>query len=99
MVNQAQRKTYYQLMRDNNKATMNFLHVFRYKYFFIRNQGKNLGKFKAKTNEAIFIGFALSSKAYKVIILILIRMKHLHQEQILQFKENGQKAIHLNLSL
>ena len=64
MVNQAQGKTYYQLMKDK-KPTINFLHVFGCKCFVLKNQGENLGKFEAKADEAIFVGYA-ATRAYRV---------------------------------
>ena len=42
----------------NKKPTLNFLHVFGCKCFVLRNQGENLGKFEAKADEAIFVGYA-----------------------------------------
>ena len=33
--------------------------------FVLRNQGKNLGKFEAKADEAIFVGYA-ATRAYRV---------------------------------
>ena len=47
IVNQAQGKTPYQLMK-NKKPTLNFLYVFGCKYFVLRNQGENLGKFEVR---------------------------------------------------
>ena len=64
IVNQAQGKTPYQLMK-NKKPTLNFLHVFGCNYFVLRNHGEDLGKFEAKTDEAIFIGYA-TTRAYRV---------------------------------
>ena len=55
IINQAQGKTTYQVMK-NKKPTLTFLHVFGCKYFTLRNQGENLGKFEAKADEAIFFG-------------------------------------------
>ena len=57
IINQAQGKTPYQLMK-NKKPTLNFLHVFGCKCFVLRNQGENLGKFEVKADEAIFVGYA-----------------------------------------
>ena len=62
----------------NKKPTINFLHVFRCKCFVLRNQGENLGKFEAKADEAIFVGYA-TTKAYRVYILIMnIIMESFH---------------------
>ena len=64
IINQAQRKTLYQLMK-NKKPTINFLHIFGCKCFVLRNQGENFGKFEAKADEAIFVGYA-TTRAYRV---------------------------------
>ena len=53
------------------KPTLGFLHVFGCKCFVLRNQGENLGKFEAKADEAIFIGYAIAGKAYRVYNLRL----------------------------
>ena len=77
IVNQAHGKTPYQLMK-NKKPTINFLHVFGCKCFVLRNQRENLGKFEAKADEAIFVGYA-ANKAYKVYNLIMnIVMESFH---------------------
>ena len=47
IVNQAQGKTPYQLMK-NKKPTINFLHVFGCKCFVLINQGENLGNLKQR---------------------------------------------------
>ena len=48
IINQAQGKTPYQLMK-NKKPTLGFLHVFGCKCFVLRNQGENLGKFEVQS--------------------------------------------------
>ena len=64
IINQAQGKTPYQLMKKR-KPTLNFLDVFGCKCFVLRNQGENLGKFEAKADEAIFVEYA-TTRAYRV---------------------------------
>ena len=64
IINQALGKLPYQLMK-NKKPTLNFLHVFGCKCFVLRNQGENLGKFEAKEDETIFIGYT-TTRAYRV---------------------------------
>ena len=64
IVNQEQGKITYQLM-NNKKPTINFLRVFGCKCFVLRNQSGNLGKFEAKANEEIFVGYA-ATRAYRV---------------------------------
>ena len=49
----------------NKKPTLNFLHFFGCKCFVLRNQGENLGKFEAKADEAIFVGYAIT-RTYRV---------------------------------
>ena len=59
--------------------TLGFLHVFGCKCFVLRNQGENLGKFEAKAEEAIFVGYAIAGKAYTVYNLRLnIVMESVH---------------------
>ena len=61
------------------KPTLGFLHVFGCKCFVLRNQGENLGKFEAKADEAIFVGYAIAGKAYRVYNLRLnIVMESVH---------------------
>ena len=77
MINQAQGLTPYQLFKGK-KPTLNFLHVFGCKCFVLRNQGENLGKFEAKADEGIFVGYAVG-KAYRVYNLRLnIVMESVH---------------------
>ena len=62
----------------NKKPTLNFLHVFGCKCFVLRNQGENLGKFEAKVDEAIFVGYA-TTRAYRVYNLRMnIVMESVH---------------------
>ena len=78
IINHAQEKTAYQLMKGK-KPTLGFLHVFGCKYFVLRNQGENLCKFEAKADEAILVGYAIAGKAYRVYNLRLnIVMEYVH---------------------
>ena len=62
----------------NKKSTINFLHIFGCKCFVLRNQGENIGKFEAKVDEVIFIGFA-ATKVYRVYNLRMnIVMESVH---------------------
>ena len=62
----------------NKKPTLNFLHVFGCKFFVLRNQDENLGKFEAKVDEAIFVGYA-TTRAYRVYNLRMhIVMESVH---------------------
>ena len=69
LINQAQGMTPYQLFKGK-KPTISFLHVFGCKCFVLRNQGEHLGKFEAKADEAIFVGYA-AGKAYRIYNLRL----------------------------
>ena len=61
------------------KPTVGFLHVFGCKCFVLRNQGENIGKFEAKADEAIFVGYAIAEKAYRVYnIRLNIVMESVH---------------------
>ena len=61
------------------KPTLWFLHVFGCKCFVLRNQGENIGKFEAKADEAIFVGYVIAGKAYRVYNLRLnIVMEYVH---------------------
>ena len=62
----------------NKKPTINFLRVFGCKCFVLRNQGENLGKFEAKADEAIFVGY-VTTRAYRVYNLRMnIVMESIH---------------------
>ena len=63
----------------NKKPTINFLHVFGCKCFVLRNQDENLGKFEAKSDESIFVGYA-TTRAYRVFNLrmnIIMELVHM----------------------
>ncbi|KAL8118058.1 hypothetical protein AgCh_015817 [Apium graveolens] len=64
LINQARCMTPYQLFK-NKKPTLNFLHVFGCKCYILRNQTDQNGKFDAKADEGIFVGYAVG-KAYRV---------------------------------
>ncbi|KAI3666972.1 hypothetical protein L6452_42013 [Arctium lappa] len=51
------------------KPDIGFLHVFGC-VCYIHNDRENLGKFDPKANEGIFVGYSLTSKAFKVYNLI-----------------------------
>ena len=78
IINHAQGKTTYQFMKEK-KPTLGFLHVFGSKCFVLRNQGETLGKFESKADEAIFVGYVITGKAYRVYNLRLnIVMEFVH---------------------
>ena len=59
------RKTSYELW-NNQKPNISYFHVFGCKCFIHNNEKKNLKKFDARSDEGIFLGYCISSKAYKV---------------------------------
>ena len=78
----------------NKKPTLEFLHVFGCKCFVLRNQGENLGKFEAKSDEAIFVGYAIAGKAYKVYNLrlnIVMELVHvfINDKKITELLDDG----------
>ena len=59
------KKTPYELFRGR-KPNISFFHVFGCKCFVLNNDKDNLGKFDEKSDEGIFLGYSLSSKAYRI---------------------------------
>jgi len=59
------KKTPYELWNDK-KPNISYFHVFGCKYFVHNNGKDNLGKFDSKADDAIFLGYSLHSKAYRV---------------------------------
>ena len=58
-------KTPYELYKGR-KPNISHLHVFGCKCFVLNNGKDNLGKFDAKADEGIFLGYSLSSKAFRI---------------------------------
>jgi len=58
-------KTPYELYKGR-KPNISHLRVFGCKCFVLNNGKESLGKFDAKVDEAIFLGYLLQSKAYRV---------------------------------
>ncbi|WRX13590.1 Reverse transcriptase [Theobroma cacao] len=58
-------KTLYDLYKGR-KPNISQLRSFGCKCFVLNNGKQSLGKFNAKSDEAIFLGYALNSKAYRV---------------------------------
>nr|GEY76838.1 retrovirus-related Pol polyprotein from transposon TNT 1-94 [Tanacetum cinerariifolium] len=86
LVNKTQNKTPYELFNGRTPA-IGFLKPFGY-HVMILNTLDNLGKFEAKEDEGYFIGYSMSSKAFRVFNKRTRRVKeNLHVE----FLEN--KAI------
>ena len=59
------KKTPYELF-NGRKPNISHLHVFGCKCFVLNNGKENLGKFDAKADEGIFLGYSLHSKAYRI---------------------------------
>ena len=64
LINKSENLTPFQLFKGK-KPSVSFLHVFGCKCYELRNQGENLGKFEAKADDAIFVGYS-NGKAYRV---------------------------------
>ncbi|KAK8578905.1 hypothetical protein V6N13_142162 [Hibiscus sabdariffa] len=58
-------KTPYEILK-NKRPNISYFHPFGCKCFVLNNGKDNLGKFDAKSDEAIFLGYSLTSKAYRV---------------------------------
>ncbi|KAL4384369.1 hypothetical protein GQ457_15G012400 [Hibiscus cannabinus] len=58
-------KTPYEILK-NKRPNIGYFHPFGCKCFVLNNGKENLGKFDAKSDEAIFLGYSLNSKAYRV---------------------------------
>ena len=77
LINQAKSMTPYQLFK-RRKPTLNFLHVFGCKCYILRNQPDLKGKFDAKADEGIFVGYS-AGKSYRIYNLrINIVMESVH---------------------
>ena len=59
------KKTPYELFREG-KPNIIYFHPFGCKRFILNNGQYNLGKFDAKSDESIFLGYSLTSKAFRV---------------------------------
>jgi len=57
------KKTPYELYKDRN-SSISHLRVFSCKFFVLNNGKDNLGKFDAKFDEGILIGYALNEHAF-----------------------------------
>ena len=59
------KKTPYEIWNER-KLNIYYFHVFGCKCFVLNNEKDNLEKFDAKSDEAIFLGYSSSNKAYRV---------------------------------
>ena len=60
--------TPYQSLK-RKKPSLKHLHIFGYKCFVLRTHPKQLGKFEAKADEGIFVGYPLTTRVYRVFNL------------------------------
>ena len=67
LINKDHGKTSYEIMAKK-KPTLKYFHVFGAKCFVLKD-GEHLGKFDAKAEEGILLGYSLESKAYRVYVI------------------------------
>ena len=65
MIRPILKKTPYELFRER-KPNISYFHSFGCKCFVLNNGKDNLGKFDAKSDEGIFLGYSLTSKTFRV---------------------------------
>lgn len=65
MIKPILKKTPYELLKGR-KPNISHLRAFGFKCFVLNNNKDNLGKFDVKSNEAVFLSYSNSSKAYRV---------------------------------
>lgn len=65
MIHPQLNKIAYELLRERNPNIIH-LRVFCCKCFVLNNGNNNLGKFDARRDEGIFVGYVPNRKAYKV---------------------------------
>ena len=59
------KKTPYKLQKSR-KSNLDYFHTFGCRCFIHNNDKDNLDKFDLKSDEGIFLGYSISSKAYRV---------------------------------
>ena len=59
------KKTPYEIYKGR-KPNISHFHIFGCKCFVLNNDKDNLGKFDEKSDEGIFLGYSLSSKAFRI---------------------------------
>ena len=65
LIRSIHKKIPYELWHDR-KSNIGYFHIFGCKCFIHNNEKDNLGKFDAKANEGIFLGYSISSKTYRI---------------------------------
>ena len=85
------KKTPYELFKWR-KPNIAFFHIFGFKCFVLNNDKDNLGKFYEKSDEGIFLGYSLSSKAYRIynkITLTIEESMHVYFDESNPSKEDN----------
>src|SRR5947208_16113931 len=70
LITKSLNKTPYEIMKGR-KPSIKFFYVFGCKCFVLRNFGEKVGKFDSKADEGIFLGYSMTSKAYRIYIIRL----------------------------
>ena len=65
MIRQILKKIPYELWKER-KPNIAYFHIFGCRCFVLNNGKERLEKFDAKSNEAIFLGYSSTSKAFRV---------------------------------
>lgn len=84
------KKNPYELFKGR-KQNISYFHVFGCKCFILNNDKDNLGKFDKKSDKGIFLGYSLSSKAYRVYnkrTLVIEESMHVSFDEPNPFKED-----------
>ena len=81
-------KTPYELWKDR-KPNISYFHIFGC-YCYILNIKDNLGKFDAKSDKGLFLGYSLTSKVYRVFNLTT---KTLEESMHVKFDEFEDQSI------
>ena len=82
--------TPYELFKGR-KPNVAHLKIFGCKCFVLNNEKENLGKFDSKADEAIFLGYSLTSKAYRIFNRRTLNMEesvHVVFDEIVDLEEN-----------
>ena len=88
MIRSVLNKTPYELLKGR-KQNLAHLRAFGCVCFIHNNDKDNLGKFDAKSDEGIFLGYSLQSKAYKVLNK---RTNHVEESVHVVFIENSSEV-------
>ena len=65
LVRPVPKKTPYELWKDR-KPNIGYFYEFGCRFYIHNNEKDNLSKFDVKSNEGIFLGYATTSRAYRV---------------------------------